>query len=78
MSKEKIYESMENEMPFAIGNHPKPYILEAMDIHAKEELLDFIDWFGTWQMDKNLDDYGINDIHDHYISRFKKLSVKTD
>ena len=35
-------------------------------IPSDETLLDFIDWFGTWQTDKRLDDYGINDILDKY------------
>ncbi len=35
-------------------------------IPSDEVLLDFIDWFGTWQTDKRLGDYGINDILDAY------------
>lgn len=42
-------------------------------IPSDEVLLDFIDWFGTWQTDKRLGDYGINDILDAY-----KLNVSEE
>ena len=37
--------------------------------NTSEQILIFIDWFGTWQMDKNLDDYGINDIQEEFDKR---------
>ncbi len=40
----------------------------------KEQILfDFIDWFGTWQTDKHLPDYGINDILEAYQKHEAKL-----
>lgn len=34
-----------------------------------EFILHFIDWFGTWQTDKRLEDYGINDIKEQYYKQ---------
>jgi len=45
---------------------PKIKFQSLMAHFADEQLLIFIDWFGTWQMDKNLTDYGINEIQEEF------------
>ena len=61
---ELIIEQQAEELHL-IKSGQKPLIIDSVS-QRSELLLDFIDWFGTWQTDKNLDDYGINDIHEAY------------
>lgn len=46
--------------------------VETLKNDSNEELLNFIDWFGSWQEDKNLSNYGINDILKNYLTTKKQ------
>jgi len=50
---EDPFKKMEKRINYSMGS-------------INEILLDFIDWFGTWQIGKNLYNFGINDILDEY------------
>jgi hypothetical protein len=62
--------STENVLNEEKGNGVSADVIQSLpngkQIPSDEVLLDFIDWFGTWQTDKPLEDYGINDILDAY------------
>ncbi len=71
--------ALRDKMLMSIGRHltnyglPPIQILSAASAATKcaieyndESLTVFVDWFGTWQMNKNLSDYGVNDIIDEY------------
>lgn len=46
-TKEEVLEQMKEAMPFHFNEYQKPYILEAMEIHAKEEAMSFANWLST-------------------------------
>lgn len=46
--------------------------IEMLKDESDEKLLNFIDWFGSWQTDKRLEDYGINDVLENYKQSLNK------
>ncbi len=43
--------------------------LKVMENFSNSNLILFVDWFGTWQMDKELNDYSVDDILTEYKHR---------
>ena len=66
MSKAEIFNKMIEEMPFKVSSHHRPYILEAMEIHAQN------------RADKTLED--VEELIDKLIPKItdKKYQGMTD
>jgi len=79
-TKDEVIELMTDVIPYEFNPHLKPYVKELMDIYAKEQMTNFLQWFLDNES-KIEGDPSVNDFVNEFIkekSTKEYLKICTD